>query len=155
MRTTLLSLLVLCCVSCVDNVAFVSVLDMPGSRAWGRDDRMEFIFRPRDTVSEHRIDLVLRHARDFGVGELMLEITTRTPELLFWRDTVRLTLTEGGDKWKGRDFDTHYDFGVNYRRAVRFARGGEYVIQIKHLEPKDSLYGVKALGLIIEKDGKE
>lgn len=142
-------------VSCSSGVAFVSVFDMPRDRVWSRQERVEFLFTPTDTLSEHRIDLILRHGRDFRFGELMLEITTRTPELLYWTDTVKLKLTDANNEWVGRNFDTHYDFGINYRRAVKFETEGEYVIKIKHLEPKDSLSGVMALGLIIEKDGKE
>lgn len=140
--------------SCISSVSFVSVLDMPKGE-WQSNEYAEFNFTQHDTTASHRIELIVRHTPDFEWRDLQLEIRTVNPENLFWCDTINVTLTDTVGRWLGKDMTAHVDFAVEYRRAVIFTRKGEYNIRIRRIAPSQDIEGIKAIGVIIEKDGKE
>ncbi len=107
------------------------------------NDEATITYLNSDTASLRNLDLVLHVDRSFDSRELQFDIAVTTPDSLRCVERVTVPTTA---EWRGNIRRT--DIRTPYRRNVRFACEGKYVISIK---PVAEVNGVEAAGMNFSK----
>lgn len=115
----------------------------PPRAEWTAAEPAEVRIDNSDTVSQRTLDLVARYDTDFTGEQLVLSITTVTPDGFRWRDTVVLRIAPDDSR-----LGFYRDIGRRYREKVCLAQAGTYLFRLAPL-PGDTVNGVTAVGIDI------
>ncbi len=146
---TLLGLLLL---SCQDTVVGEKNVDLPES-AWAKDALAHISMDApnENTANDYRLIINLRHSEDYPYRNIFLFITTTAPDGAAIRDTVEYELANESGQWLGKVGRYWIDHRLLYRSHIRFPQQGEYQFGIQQGMRADTLYGIGAVGLRLEK----
>ncbi|MBV6440836.1 MAG: gliding motility lipoprotein GldH [Haliscomenobacteraceae bacterium CHB4] len=153
-RTILLLAVAAGITSCEQNIFFSEKKDIPGG-VWTYRDTLDFAFTVTDTTEIYNMYVDFEHADTFPSQNIYLKLYTRFP------DGKRLSrsrsfdlfnsLGETAGKCSGKTCRVHSLLQDN----AYFNRPGEYVITLAQFMRRDSLEGIRMVGLAIERTGKK
>lgn len=141
-------------VSCEQNFLFEEKKEIPGG-VWTYRDSLDFRFTVTDTAELYNMYVDFEHADTFPNQNIYLKLFTRFP------DGKRLSRARSFDLFNAQGESNGHCSG--HKCQVRsllqnntyFNRPGEYTITLVQFMRQDSLPGVKAVGLVVEKIGKK
>lgn len=150
-----LSIIVVCgLISCDDSIFFEEKQDIPGG-VWMYRDSVDFHFTVNDTSELYNMYVDFEHADTFSSQNIYLKLYTRFP------DGKRLSRSRSFDLFDAQGASAGACSGGNCRvhsllqNNAYFNRPGEYVITLEQFMRRDSLPGIRSVGLVIEKAGKK
>jgi gliding motility-associated lipoprotein GldH len=153
-RFIFLIFIVLSAASCEQNIFFSEKKEIPGG-VWMYRDTLDFKFTVTDTAALYNMYVDFEHADTFPNQNIYLKLYTHFP------DGKRLSrvrsfdlfnaLGESNGKCSGGKCRVH----SLLQDKAYFNRSGEYVITLEQFMRRDSLPGISAVGLVIEKAGKK
>lgn len=153
-RFTLLIFIALGLVSCEQNIFFSEKKDIPEG-VWMYRDTLDFKFTVTDTAELYNMFVDFEHADTFPNQNIYLKLYTRFP------DGKRLSRARSFDLFNARGESAGECSGGKchvhslLQNNAYFNRTGEYVITLEQFMRRDSLSGVRSVGLVIEKTGKK
>lgn len=140
--------------SCDQNFLFEEKKEIPGD-VWVYRDSLDFKFTVSDTTELYNMYVDFEHADTFPNQNIYLKLYTRFP------DGKRLSRARSFDLFSALGESVGECSGRKCRvrsllqNNAYFNRPGEYVITLQQFMRRDSLAGVKTVGLAIEKTGKK
>lgn len=153
-RFTFLVFIGLSLASCNDKVLFEEQKEIPGG-VWMYRDSLDFRFTVTDTAELYNMYVDFEHADTFPNQNVYLRLYTKFP------DGKRLSRARSFDLFNAQGESAGQCSGNKCRvhsllqDNAYFNRPGEYVITLEQYMRRDSLAGVKKVGLVIEKTGKK
>lgn len=140
--------------SCEQKFLFEEKKEIPGG-VWMYRDTVDFKFAVTDTAALYDLFVDFEHTDTFPNQNVYLKLYTRFP------DGKRLSMArsfdlfnaqgESNGKCSGGDCRVH----ILLQDRAYFNQPGEYIITLEQFTRRDSLPGIRAVGLAIEKKGKK
>ena len=140
--------------SCEQHILFEEKKEIPGG-VWLYRDSLDFKFTVSDTAALYNMYVDFEHADIFPNQNIYLKLYTKFP------DGKRLSRVRSFDLFNAQGESAGQCSGHScsvhslLQNNAYFNRPGEYVITLVQFMRSDSLAGVKAVGLVIEKTGKK
>ncbi len=153
-RFILLIFIALDLASCEQNIFFSEKKDIPNA-VWMYRDTLDFKFSVTDTAELYNMFVDFEHADTFPNQNVYLKLYTRFP------DGKRLSRSRSFDLFNAQGESSGECSGGQchvhslLQENAYFNRPGEYVITLEQFMRRDSLPGMKSVGLVIEKTGKK
>lgn len=154
LRFNILIFTALCVISCEQNLLFEEKKEIPGG-VWMYRDTLDFSFTVADTATLYNMYVDFEHTDTFPSQNIYLKLYTRFP------DGKRLSRSRSFDFFdaQGESNGQCSGHGCKLRSLLQdnayFNRPGEYVITLEQFMRRDSLAGIRTVGLAIEKTGKK
>ncbi len=109
-----------------------------------------------DTVSQHNFLINVRNTEEYPYRNLYVFVKTTFPNGKTSRDTVGIVLADATGKWLGSGSgylrSSRYPTNaIMYSYNKRFPMSGKYIFEIQHAMRVDTLYGIRNIGLRVEK----
>jgi len=148
------ALLIFSLASCEQKILFEEVKTIPGG-VWTYRDTLNFTFSVADTSELYNMYVDFDHADTFPTQNVYLKLRTLFP------DGKRLGKTRSFDFFDnlGASKGKCSGGGCRVRSLLQdnayFNRPGEYVITLEQFMRRDSLPGIRSVGLVVEKTGKK
>lgn len=143
-----------CIASCEQKTFFEEKKQIPDG-VWTYRDTLDFKFTVTDTTELYDMFVDFEHADTFPNQNIYLKLYTRFPDgkRLSRSRSFDLFNTQGEStgKCSGGTCTTH----SLLQNSAYFNRPGDYVITLEQFMRRDSLPGVKMVGLAIERTGKK
>ncbi|MCL2098580.1 MAG: gliding motility lipoprotein GldH [Bacteroidales bacterium] len=138
--------------SCRNPAAFEEIVTIPNS-AWSKEALVQIsIPAPPDSITDYyRLIINLRNTEDYAYRNIFFFITATAPDGACLRDTIEYELAGERGKWLGKTGRYWIDHRLLYRSRVRFPQQGDYSFSIQHGMRADTLQGIGAIGLRLEK----
>jgi len=124
--------------------------DVPQA-AWHKDSTAHVTVAVTDTVSHCALLLTLRHSDEYPYNNIILSVTATAPSGVAVRDTVEYRLTDEHEQWLGKTGGQWIDHRLAFRTEVQFIQPGNFTFDIAHLMRRETLPGVGAVGIRIER----
>jgi len=139
-------------VSCQNRVVFEQTFDIPNS-AWQKNISANITMpAPPDTTADYyRLVINLRNTEDYAYRNIFFFITATAPDGSSLCDTMQYELANERGKWLGKVGRYWVDHRLLYRSRIRFPQQGDYRFSIQHGMRADTLRGIGAIGLRLEK----
>ena len=118
---------------------------------WNSADKAEFEIDITDTINPYNVYLNIRNTVDYNYSNLYLFIKTEFPNKYVAIDTAEIFLADIKGNWLGKGFGEIKDIQVLFRKNGRFARKGIYHISFEQAMRDIDLYGIKSVGIRIER----
>jgi len=118
---------------------------------WKSIDKAEFVINITDTINLYNVFINIRNTTDYDYSNLYLFIKTEFPNKYIAIDTTEIFLADMHGNWLGKGFGEIKDTQVLFRKNGRFARKGEYRISFEQAMRNTDLYGIKSVGIRIER----
>lgn len=140
--------------SCEQNIFFSEEKVIAGG-IWTYRDTLNFAFTVTDTSEIYNMYVDFEHADTFPSQNIYVKLYTRFP------DGKRLSRSRSFDLFNAMGETAGECSGGTCRvhsllqDNAYFNRPGEYVITLEQFMRRDSLPGLKTVGLVIEKTGKK
>jgi gliding motility-associated lipoprotein GldH len=140
--------------SCDNNTFFEEKREIPGG-VWMYRDSVDFRFTVSDTTELYHMYVDFEHADTFPHQNIYLKLYTRFP------DGKRLSRSRSFDLFDAQGASSGACSGGTCRvhsllqNNAYFNRPGEYVITLEQFMRRDSLPGIRSVGLMIDKAGKK
>lgn len=155
MRSVLLGILVVFCVSCDTDRTFHSYTSLGGS--WRIDEPVVFEVEDLDTIQNHNIYITVRNNNQYPYSNLFLITEMQYPQGRTVIDTLEYNMAAPDGEWLGDGFGDIKESKLWYKEAVRFRESGAYTFSIQHAVRKNGnisgdpdLQGITEVGLRIE-----
>lgn len=155
MRSVLLGILVVFCVSCDTDGTFHSYTSLGGS--WRIDEPVVFEVEDLDTIQNHNIYITVRNNNQYPYSNLFLITEMQYPQGRTVIDTLEYNMAAPDGAWLGDGFGDIKESKLWYKEAVRFRESGIYTFAIQHAVRKNGnisgdpdLQGITEVGLRIE-----
>ncbi|MBO6118506.1 MAG: gliding motility lipoprotein GldH [Bacteroidales bacterium] len=148
-----LVLLLLVIVACDDKVILDKSQSIENSQ-WNMLDKKSFSvdISDKDKVYQYRFALNIRNTADYKYNNVYFFISTVYPDgSVTRRDTVECILANDDGTWKGKGNSGVKDNRFWFASNVKFPQKGRYVFNIEQATKDTVLYGIKDIGLHIEK----
>ncbi len=136
--------------ACSDPVLFEQKTDLPNSK-WSKEGIVHVTLPVTDSLNYYNLILTLRNAENYPYRNIFLFVTTTAPNGAMMRDTVQYELADERGQWLGKSGRHWIDHRLLYRSNTRFIQAGDYQLSIQHGMRNDTLQGVGAVGLRVEK----
>ncbi len=142
--------------SCGDsNLVYEQNLEIPNAR-WLMNDQALIEVDVTDTVSQHNFMINVRNTEEYPYRNLYVFIKTTFPNGKSSRDTVGIELADATGRWLGSgsgylSSNRYPTNAIMYSYNKRFPMSGKYRFEIQHAMRVDTLYGVRNIGLRVEK----
>lgn len=127
-------------------------------RYWAVAERPEFVFEIKDSLDTYNLFCNVRNSLDFPYANLYLTYYLEdSTGVVLEKDLVRHSLFDEktgaprGDSGLGDIYDHQIPLKINYR----FAYPGKYKVAFEHYMRTDTLTGVLAVGLRVERSAPE
>lgn len=143
-----------CLSACQSIDLYEKTATIPG-HSWKSSFKPSFTFTIRDTSSEYRLFITLRHLDKYNYNNIYINLSTRQPGEDSAR-SVRYDLKLGNDEtgWSGTGMDDIYEHRIPLTPAgmsFRFRKPGDYTFVLEQVMREDPLQHVLNAGLRIEK----
>lgn len=149
-HTLTLAVIITFLFSCSSNLVFRENKHIAGE-GWQPTDSVTFSFTVSDTLQPVDLFFNIRNTTAYSFQNLYFFITTVYPGGDFSRDTAECILAAPDGKWLGKGSGHTRDSKFLFRKAVRFAKPGNYKLIVNQAMRGDLLKGISDVGLIIEK----
>ena len=138
--------------ACQNQAVFEQNVDIPNS-AWQKNEPVHITMpTPADSTADYyRLVINLRNAEDYAYRNIFFFITTTAPDGANLRDTLQYELANERGKWLGKIGRYWIDHRLLFRSRIRFPQEGDYLFSIQHGMRADTLHGIGAIGLRLEK----
>jgi len=138
--------------ACQNQAVFEQNIDIPNN-AWLKNEPVHIIMpTPTDSAADYyRLVINLRNTEDYAYRNIFFFITTIAPNGAGLCDTVQYELAGERGKWLGKVGKYWVDHRLLYRSRIRFPQEGDYRFSIQHGMRADTLQGIGAIGLRLEK----
>lgn len=121
------------------------------NESWNLNNKLKFEFEVDDTVGFYNIFIAVRHTQDYPYNNLWLFVKSSAPNGRTALDTVEIILSDNRGKWLGSGLGDIYDLDFLWKKGVRFAIPGKYIVEYQQAMRIDDLMGIKKMGLRVEK----
>ena len=118
---------------------------------WKSSDKAIFDIDINDTINQYNVYINVRNTVDYDYSNLYLFIKTEFPNNYIVIDTAEIFLADMKGNWLGSGFGEIKDIQVLFRKNGRFARKGLYHISFEQAMRNTELYGIKSVGIRIER----
>lgn len=118
---------------------------------WKYADTIHFAFDIQDTIPAFDIMLNVSHSSDFSSGNMYVLIHTKFPDGHHVEYPVSLNLADQRGQWLGKCNNEVCNTLLQLSGKVFFNQTGQYVIGIRQHSRKESVTGIKALELIVQR----
>jgi gliding motility-associated lipoprotein GldH len=135
--------------ACNDNRIFDEVRKFP-SDEWKVNDSVKFLVNVADTLTAYDISIHIRNDRRYAYSNLWMFIETSSPAGAVLRDTVEFVLADDNGQWLGQGLYSINSMLMPYKTNVRFPYRGIYTFTLQQAMRKESIYGIKDIGLQVE-----
>lgn len=153
-RFALFIFIALSLASCEQNIFFEEKKEISGG-VWTYGDTLDFKFAVNDTAELYNLYVDFEHADTFPNQNIYLKLYTRFP------DGKRLSRVRSFDLYNAQGESNGECSGGKCRvrsllqDKAYFNRPGEYTLTLEQFMRRNSLPGVRGVGLTIEKTGKK
>ncbi len=143
-----------CIASCGQKTFFEEKKPIPGG-VWTYRDTLDFTFTVTDTTELYDMYVDFEHADTFSNQNIYTKLYTRFP------DGKRLSRSRSFDLFNAQgESGGRCSGGTCHMRSLLqnnayFNRPGDYVITLEQFMRHDSLPGIEAVGLVIERTGRK
>ena len=139
-------------ISCQNQAVFEENVNIPNS-AWSKNALVHISMNtPTDSLADYyRLVINLRNSEDYAYRNIFFFITTTAADGACIRDTVEYELANERGRWLGKIGRYWIDHRLLYRSQIRFPQQGIYQFGIQHGMRADTLSGIGAIGLRLEK----
>ena len=118
---------------------------------WSYKDSVLFSIDVTETQSQYNVFIDLENSDLYPFSNLYLFISIKSDDNKVITDTVDVTLADYKGQWYGDKSGDNYEGHYLFKRAIIFPKEGEYQFSIKHGMRKDTLAGITAVGISVEK----
>ena len=128
------------------------------ARYWPVSEKPEFEFAISDTVATYNLYANVRNSLDYPYANIFLTWYLRdSAGVLLEKDLVRQLLFDEktGEPFGESGLGDLYDHRVPLKTHYRFPYAGKYQVALEHYMRTDSLAGVLAVGVRVEKTSPE
>ena len=146
-----LLLLLLLCASCGTQTVYDESLTIP-DEAWLSTMPAYFDVEVDDTLTYNTLYLKLSNTVNYKYQNIYFFVTLFLPNGQVARDTVNCDLANSYGEWYGKGLGSTKTLQFPYRTQFLFPYRGTYKFYIEQAMRDDTLKGVKAIGLKIEKE---
>lgn len=146
----LFALCLLALLSCQNNFVIEEKKSIPGGQ-WMYRDTLDFQFNISDTAALYNLYVDFEHAADFPNQNLYVRLHTRFPDGKRLSKPRSFDLFSSEGKPTGKCSGDDCTLRAMLQENTYFNQPGEYLITIEQYMRQDSLPGIKAVGLAIEK----
>lgn len=137
-------------ISCNRGEVFFSYNSLP-AKGWEINDTLFFCPVIKDSLAQYDIFIEVRNDNRYSYQNLWLYVTDSVAKEGMQTTPVEIMLADEFGKWNGRGFSFLFESDTVYLQNVRFARGGEQNIIIRHGMKDSTLIGIRDIGLRIVK----
>jgi len=139
-------------ISCQNQAIFEEYVNIPNN-AWPKNALIHIgMDTPPDSIAAYyRLVINLRNSEDYAYRNIFFFITTTSPDGTCRRDTIEYELANERGQWLGKVGRYWIDHRLLYRSRIRFPQQGSYRFGIAHGMRADTLQGIGAVGLRLEK----
>lgn len=155
MRSVLLGILIVICISCDNDRVYHSYTDLGGK--WKIDEPVVFEVDNLDSLKNHNLFITLRNNNQYPYSNLFLITEMRYPQGRTLTDTLEYEMAKPDGAWLGDGFGEIKENKLWYQEEVRFRESGTYTFTIQHAVRKngnisgdEALKGITEVGLRIE-----
>ena len=139
--------------SCDEQRVFENNVDF-NDRYWVVGERPEFAFEISDTVDAYNLYVNVRNSLDYPYANIFVTYYLRdSSNVLLKKDLVRQTLfnEKTGEPMGESGLGDLYDHRIPLLSNYTFSEPGTYKVAFEHYMRRDTLDGVLAVGLRVEK----
>ena len=114
-------------------------------------DSLLFNVNVTETEQQYNVFIDIENTDLYPYSNLYLFISIKSTDSIVITDTVDVTLANYKGQWYGDKSGENYQGHYLFKRAIVFPKEGNYQFSIKHGMRKDTLVGINALGVSLEK----
>jgi gliding motility-associated lipoprotein GldH len=140
-------------VSCDDQRVYERNIDL-NSRFWPIEEKPEFEFEITDSLESYNIYCNVRNSLDYPFARIFITYFLKdSAGVTLQKDLVRQLLFDEktGEPFGDSGLGDIYDHRIPLKRGHRFPYAGKYRVSFEQFMRTDSLAGVLAVGLRVEK----
>jgi len=145
----LISVAAIISLSSCGNKAVFREWQMLDSADWIYGNRVQFEFAVTDTTTPLDINLLLEHGSDYPFENLYFTFEISGAGTQVFVDTLNLNLTGPKGHWLGNCRGDHCTLGTLVLGPHRFQSAGSYRISFGQYTRRDTLTGIRRVGLEI------
>ena len=146
LRFSFLFVLIACMlVACKRPVLYESYQQIE-NKSWHKEKAYCFDFLVEDSTRSYNIDVEVRNNSFYPYQNLWLLCTIQKDSLPIVQDTINCELADNNGKWHGNGISI-FQNSFSLHKGFRFIETGNYTVCIKHGMRKDSLSGIREIGL--------
>jgi gliding motility-associated lipoprotein GldH len=141
--------------SCDSNRVFDEYKSVPNQ--WQKENVVEFVFTPTDTLSSYNLFINLRNTNDYKFNNLFLIAEIDFPNGKSEVDTLEYKMTKPNGEFLGTGFTDVKENKLWYKENFTFNESGTYKIKVQHamrengtIEGVNTLEGITDIGFRIE-----
>jgi len=135
-------------------VAFYSgSQDVPAP--WAYEEALTFQVEVVDTSSVYSMELLIKHAKDFGYENIYFKVKTDFPTIQDREELLNIELASKAGQWMGKCNSESCKVKVYMLDRFRFPEPGSYSFSFEQYTRDDSLEGMENIDLIITKTNNE
>jgi gliding motility-associated lipoprotein GldH len=154
MRCFLLFFLLIGLMACDDRTFFKAEKDISDG-IWAYRDTVDFQFSVTDTTELYDMYALFTYADTFATQNVYLKLYTRFPDGKRLKKTRSFDLFDAAGSSTGSCSGHRCTARVLLQNNAYFNQAGEYVLTLEQFMRQDSLSGVVAVGLELERTGKK
>ena len=152
-RLTGLFALLICFASCDNNYLYQEEKTLPGA-VWTYRDTLDFSFTVADTSTLYNLYLDFKHSDAFPYQNIYLKLYTRFPDGKRLSKVRNFDLFDAQGTSNGQCSGGECSVRILLQDNAFFNTAGAYTITLEQYMRVDSLNGIIAAGLAVEKTGK-
>lgn len=135
---------------CDNDIVYQETLKISDSK-WDRNEVAEFKFQIEDSLSNHSLYLMIRHAGNYPYQNFYLFARTKGPRNLVARDTAQMIFANDQGKWLGKGIGDIYDYEFKFKE-IQFPYTGEYSILLEQAMRDIQIDGITDIGIKLKKE---
>jgi gliding motility-associated lipoprotein GldH len=151
MKYALIFLLLLFCISCNTQTIYDETLTIP-EEEWQSTMPAYFDVEVDDTLTYNTLYFKIFNTVNYKYKNIYFFVTVFFPAGQVARDTVNCDLANSYGEWYGKGMGKTKSLQFPYRKNFLFPYTGTYKFYIEQAMRDDTLKGIKAIGLKIEKE---
>lgn len=140
----------LCLFSCSEKKEVFSEFQSFRDGSWSREEPAVFTINVNDTITQHHLNLIIRHNDDYTFQNLWLFIDLKNPEGFISSDSLNIELADVYGKWHGRGLSI-YNLKVPYSTELQYPASGDYTYIVRQGMRENPLKGITDIGLVLSK----
>ena len=138
-------------VACNSSTTYNKWTDIEGLQ-WSKDSAYHFVFEIQDTNADYNIDFGIRHLNQYPYQNIWLLTDLQKRDSTSFVDTIQYKIADEYGVWYGKHSAGLYSFNARMYSKVKFSSLGQYIITLNHGMREQTLLGVSAIGIKIEKN---
>lgn len=139
--------------SCQYNTTYDDVVFIDDN-GWYKDEATHFEVDITDSTSLYDFYIVVHNSTDYRYSNLFLFLSTKFPNGNLTRDTIECVLADASGKWYGKGWSNVKETDILLKPNLRFPLTGKYNFYIQQAMRKDTLEGIRSVGVRLEKSEK-